>query len=145
MIMMCWSFRKFFTNLKSSLKTFLFFMLCKSLLCITLLNAFFSFRLSNETILLLMSLHTICIFFIISCKVIFINLCLQVLIWIFNIKLQTFITFCKHLNMMNFRILLSVSSDRWRDSSVHDVDYKSFDSMFWIKVRRVKRSQFNAV
>ncbi len=142
---MCWSFRKFFTNLKSSLKTFLFFMLCKSLLCITLLNAFFSFRLSNETILLLMSLHTICIFFIISCKVIFINLCLQVLIWIFNIKLQTFITFCKHLNMMNFRILLSVSSDRWRDSSVYDVNYKSFDSMFWIKVRRVKRSQFNAV
>jgi len=130
MIMMCWSFRKFFTNLKSSLKTFLFFMLCKSLLCITLLNAFFSFRLSNETILLLMSLHTICIFFIISCKVIFINLCLQVLIWIFNIKLQTFITFYKHLNMMNFRILLSVSSDRWRDSSVHDVNYKSFDSMF---------------
>ena len=26
------------------------------------------------------------------------------------------------------------------DSSVHDVDYKSFDFMFWIEVKRVKRS-----
>ncbi len=36
-------------------------------------------------------------------------------------------------------------TDQQRDLSVHDVDYESFDSMFWIKVRRVKRSQFNAV
>ena len=34
---------------------------------------------------------------------------------------------------------------QWWDSSVHDVDYESFDSMFWIKVRRVKRSQFDAI
>ena len=38
------------------------------------------------------------------------------------------------------------SEDWQRDSSVHDVDYKSFNSiLFWIEVRRVKKSQFNAV
>ena len=32
------------------------------------------------------------------------------------------------------------------DSSVHDVDYESFDSiLFQIEVRRVKRSQFNTI
>ncbi len=108
---MCWFFRKFFTNFRSSLETFLFFMSCKSLLCIILLNAFFSFRLSNETILLLMSFHTVCIFFIISCKIIFIDLCLQTFIWIFNIELQAFTTFYKCLNTMNFSTLLNVLSN----------------------------------
>ncbi len=36
--------------------------------------------------------------------------------------------------------------DWQRDSSVHDVNYESFDSiLFWIEVKRVKRFQFNAV
>ncbi len=38
-----------------------------------------------------------------------------------------------------------IITDWQRDSSVRDVDYESFDSMFWIEVRRVKRSQFDAV
>ncbi len=108
---MHWSFRKFFTNLRSNLETFLFFILCKSLLCVTLSNAFFSFRLSNKTTLLLILLYTICIFFIISCKVVFIDLCLQAFIWMFNIELQASMTFCRCLNMMNFSILLSVLSN----------------------------------
>ncbi len=46
---------------------------------------------------------------------------------------------------MNELIFTSFTLDWWQDSSVHDVDYESFDSMFWIEVRRVKRSQFNAI
>ncbi len=106
--MMHWFLRKFFTNLRSSLRTFLFFMSCKSLLCATLLNAFFLFRFSSETTFLLMSLHTMCIFFIISCKVIFVDLCLWILIWIFNIELHIYTTFHRCSNMMNFSILLNV-------------------------------------
>ncbi len=87
---------------------FFFFMSCKSLLCATLLNAFFSFKLSSETTLLFISLYTMCIFSVISCRVVFVDLCLQVLIWMFNIKLHVSTTFCKHSNMMNFSILLSM-------------------------------------
>ena len=85
-----------------------FFMSCKSLLCTTLLNALFSFKLSSEITFLLISLHTMCIFSVISCKVVFVDLCLQTLIWMFNIKLHTSTTFYKRSNIMNFSILLSV-------------------------------------
>ncbi len=55
-----------------------------------------------------MLLYIVCIFSVISCKVVSIDLCLQVLIWMFNIELQTFMTFYKCSNTMNFSILLSV-------------------------------------
>ncbi len=131
MIMMCWSFRKFFTNLKSSLETFLFFMSCKSLLCITLLNAFFSFKLSNETTLLFMSLHTVCIFFIINCKVVFIDLCLQALIWMFNIESQAFITFYRCSNTMNFNILLNVLNNTI-DLYIFNLSCLTFALLLWL-------------
>ncbi len=47
--------------------------------------------------------------------------------------------------MSRFTIFESITSDRQWDSSVYDVNYESFDSMFWIEVRRVKKSQFDAI
>jgi len=55
-----------------------------------------------------MSLYTVCIFSVINCKVVFVDLCLQTFIWMFNIKLQAFMIFYKCLNTMNFNILLNV-------------------------------------
>ncbi len=46
---------------------------------------------------------------------------------------------------INIIYLNTYNKDRQWNLSVHDVDYESFDSMFWIEVRRVKKSQFDAV
>ncbi len=43
-----------------------------------------------------------------------------------------------------YKLSRSLINQQW-DSSVHDVDYESFDSILRIEVKRIKRSQFNAV
>jgi len=72
--------RKSSTNLRNNLKIFPFFMLYKSLLCVTLLNALFLFKFSSETTLFLVLLYIIYIFSIINCKIVFVNLYLRAFI-----------------------------------------------------------------
>jgi len=72
--------KKSFTNSKNNLRILLFFMLYKSRLCVILLNALFLSKLSSETILLLVLLYIVYIFFVISCKIVFVNLYLRAFI-----------------------------------------------------------------
>ncbi len=66
-------FKKSFTNSRSDSSTFLFLILYRNLLCVILSNIFLLFKLNNNITLLFVLFYIIYIFFIISCKAIFVN------------------------------------------------------------------------
>ena len=78
------SFKKFFTYFIINVNVFYIFMSCKNLRYVIKLKTFSSFKINIVIISFLWLFHIVWIFFVINCKIVFIDRCLRVFIWMFD-------------------------------------------------------------
>ena len=101
-------FRKFFIHFNNLFKTFLFFMLWRRRKCDTLSKISLTFKLRNDIIFFFYSFYIMWIFFVMNCRIVFIERCLRALIWMFENVFNVSTTYRMRSNTINFNILFNV-------------------------------------
>ena len=101
-------FKKFSIHFNNLLNIFLFFMLWRNRKCDTLSKISLTFKLKNDVILFFYSFYIVWIFFIMNCKIVFINYYLRAFIWMFENMFNVSTAYRKHFNTINFNVLFNV-------------------------------------
>ena len=101
-------FKKFFIHFNNLFDTFFFFILWRNWKCNTLLKASLTFKLKNDIIFFFYLFHIMWIFFVMNCKIVFINRCLRAFIWIFENMFNILIAYWKQFNTIDFNILFNM-------------------------------------
>ena len=100
--------KKFFIHFNNLSEIFSFSCYKKKWECDTLSKASLTFKLKNDVILFFCSFHIVWIFFIMNCKIVFIERCLRALIWMFKNVFNISTTYWIRSNTINFNILFNV-------------------------------------
>ena len=101
-------FRKSFIHFNYLFDIFLFFILWKSRRCDTLSKISLTFKLKNNIIFFFYSFHIVWIFFMMNCKIMFIDCCLRAFIWMFENVFNASTTYRKRFDTIDFNILFNV-------------------------------------
>ena len=101
-------FKKFFIHFNNLLDIFFFLMLWRSRRCDMLSKISFTFKFKNDVIFFFCSFHIVWIFFMMSCKIVFIDYCLRVFNWIFENVLNVSTIYWKRFDIIDFSILFNV-------------------------------------
>ena len=101
-------FRKSFIYFNNLFEIFFFFMLWRKWKCDTLSKTSLTFKLRNDIIFFFCSFYIVWIFFVMNCKIVFINRCLRAFIWMFESVFSASTTYRMYLNTIDFNILFNV-------------------------------------
>ena len=105
------SFKKSFTYFVINVNVFFIFMLCRNLRCVIKLKTFSSFKINIIVINFLWSFYIVWIFFVINCRVVFIDWCLRVFIWMFDNFSHVSKTLRKRFDIIDSNILFKLSNN----------------------------------
>ena len=101
-------FKKFLIHFSNLLDIFFFFILWRNRMCDTLLKASLTFKLKKDVILFFCLLYIVWIFFVMNCKIVFIERCLHAFIWVFENVFNVSTMYRMRLNTIDFKILFNI-------------------------------------
>ena len=101
-------FRKFFIHFNNLFDIFFFFILWRSWECDMLLKISLTFKFKNDIIFFFCSFYIVWIFFVISCKIVFIDRCLRIFIWMFKNVFNVLMMYRKRSDIIDFSILFNM-------------------------------------
>ena len=117
--MMFLFFRKSFIHFNNLFDIF-FFMLWRSRRCDTLSKISFTFKFKNDVIFFFCSFYIVWIFFVMNCKIMFIDCCLRAFIWVFKNVFNALMTYQKYFDTIDFNILFNVFNNA---TDLYDDDF----------------------